>query len=266
MELDRPERARRTLLQAVVRHREDAYAWAALARLEAEAGRPEVALGAMERAHRLRPRDRGLAHRYQRLLRDHGRPEQRRAARLAPLLAESEGRAEMGDVEGALEVLKLAADLAADSRTLRARVQVRVGLLHLRREAYAEAEAACRAGLERLGDGEDVPRLRAELQLLRSELALVGGRPEEALAAADRALQWVPAHPLAVVNRALARLELGDHAGAVEDLSTALSGGLARRMTREAFLGLDGVAELLGASPPLRQAFDAAWIEPGADP
>ena len=258
LEAERDRRARRTLLAAVVHHPEDAYAWLALARLELAEGRTLLGLGAVERAYRARPADPVVAQRYQTVLRRHGRPEQRRAARIAPLLTEADGRLELGDAAGALRTLEAASAAAGDDEELGARIALRRGLVFVRQGRFDAAAAAVTAGLERLPRLRD-RRLEVDLHLLDSEVALGLDDPERSLAAADRALALRPRHPLAHTNRALACLRLGRASAAVTSLLAALDAGLSRRLGRADFLGLPGVNDLLAGSPELARRVDATW-------
>lgn len=251
--------ARRTLLRALALHPDDAFAWANLARIEARTDRGPSALGAIERAHRLRPNDESFAHRHRLYLTRFGRPEERLQARMAPLLFEAEGRAELGDIDGALDTLASVASLAEGDRALLAMVHLRRGHLFLGRRELEAASRAREAGSVSLGEGADHPALRSELELLRSELALANGEARAALEAASAADRWRPGHPLAAANRALAQIALGRRRAAIEALDQALEAGIALRMSREDFLSLAGVAGLVESSEPLRQKVQAVW-------
>lgn len=251
--------ARRTLLQAVARHPDDAFGWAALARIETAAGRGELALAAFERAARLRPDHAGLARERRRAQERFGSGFERHAARLAPLLAEADGRAELGDVEGALGTLEAAELAAGDHGPLLARIELRRAMLHLGAGAASEGLEAARQGLEGLGEGADTAALRVELRIVEAEARLARGEPAEAARAAQSALELAPDHPLAATNLAIARLRLGDRAGAEASLLTALAGGLSNRLEREALLELEGLEDLVRESATLRRAMKAAF-------
>ena len=255
----RLEEARRTLLRAVASHPEDAFAWAALGRLEAEAGRGALALGAFERAHQLRPSHEGLALERARALSRFGSDVERRAALVAPLMAEADGRIELGDVEGALVTLEAAQDLAGAQIVLRAGIELRRALVFLSAGAFEEAFFAAQQGLETLGSGRHEPRLRAELWVALSEAHLGRGEPRLAEKAARAAEAAVPAHPVAAVHLGLALLAQGQKAAAVDALIEALKRGLPSRVDRQTFVGLSGVRALSKDNEGLMESIEAAW-------
>lgn len=252
------QEARRTLLRAVAKHPTDAFSWAALARIEADAGRPTLALGAFERAYRLRPDHSGLARERARALERFGSEGVRRAARLATLLAEVDGLVELRDAQGALQVLEMARVVADGDAVLAAEVALKQAMLRLSQEDPAGARSAVERGLMVL-EATPAPKTRADLLVVRAELELRAGMASSARLTSKEALAVMPRHVLALVNLGVASLALGEEADASEALRAALRSGISERVNQEVFLELPGVRALVARDPVLGAEVSAAW-------
>ena len=254
------EEARRTLLRAVASHPQDAFSWAALGRIEARRGQNLRALGAFERAHQLSPDNDALSRERTRAQARFGSPSAKRQARLVPLLTEADGRLELGDTVGALQTLA-AASAVAEKDPISATIELRRALIYVQNGQATEAGHAVDRGLRLLETVDDKPRLKADLLVVRAEIALAGGQVQAAADAAGRARSLIPSHPLAAVNLGLARLQLGDNSAAARELALALELGLSKRLNRAAFLELPGVQTLLNNNAELRSKVASAWSQ-----
>lgn len=114
------------------------------------------------------------------------------------------------------------------------------------------------ADLGRLGDPEQ-PRAVA----LVVELALIGGRPDEAVDLAERAVRGAPGDPWALCARAQVAFAAGDPARAVRDLERAAERGLAVALELQAEglqacgwhdAALDAAGRALASRPSVRAA------------
>lgn len=255
------EQARRTLLKAVEQNANDSLLWTALARIEARKGQGALALDAYDRAYRINPQNEFLRRERVRAKSRFGSLAQKREARLAPLMAEANGRLDLGDTEGALQTLGTASALVIDDSEALARIELKRAAIYLSANQISESRHAVNRGLEHLKSEKGQTRLRADLHVIYAELALKEARNKDAAKAASLALSLVPAHPFAAVNHGLAALQMGRKKRAISDFRLALESGVSRHISKESFLDLPGISELTTKDRAFKEYIDKFWDE-----
>ena len=138
------------------------------------------------------------------------------AARIDPLnplahAGQAQALGAQGDVEGAIDALTRALDIAGDNPDyLAERARLHLDLEDVE-AALADLERAAAAAPERVG-----------VRLLYADVLRFAERLDDALAVASALIQDQPGLPLAYELRASVRMSLGDETGAMEDLATAI--------------------------------------------
>lgn len=250
--------ALRTLSQAVALYPSDGYAWLGLARLHLLRGSGPEGLGALSRARELRPDDPIVDRAWRDARAEHGPELDRRLARLSPLLAELDGRYELGELPEARDLVQRLLTLAAGAPTLEARVRLRGAWVELAEGRLDATDAHVTAGLKAATEAP----LIAELRVVASELALRRERWNEAVAHAEAARAAVPGHTLATVNLAVAEFGRGRRDIARARYLDALGMGIATEIEEGDFrslLGIDAFAE----EPPFEAAIQTAYAGSG---
>lgn len=255
------EEARRILLEGRKRFPRSVDLLVALGRAERRLGRTEAAIAAFGEAHRLRPSDELVESEYQRMLAQHGSPEQRAEAAVRPLIREASGRFQLEDHEGALEALALALERAGDHARVRADVLHRMAVVELGR---AEAERTLALTARALKGGALRSDQLADLALLRSEAFLLQERFREARSASLRCIELRPRDPRAQTNLAFASLRLRRREEALSALRSAVDGGLPRLLTYRQFTALGEPVERMLQDPEFAAIIRKAW--PGRSP
>jgi serine/threonine protein kinase/Tfp pilus assembly protein PilF len=151
------------------------------------------------------------------------------AVRLRPDLAHlyrtrAELRREGGDLEAALEDLDRALEFEPGSgpSPYRAADHIERGRVLYGKGRYQDAVQACDAALRDCPVHDEAPFLHAEAHFLRGQALLLLHRYAEAEQAFSESLRRVPAAALTLRRRGLARIQLGDIGGAVDDYTGAL--------------------------------------------
>ena len=139
------------------------------------------------------------------------------AARIDPLnplahAGQAQSLSAQGDVEGAIEALTRALDIAGDHPDyLAERARLYLDLQNIE-PALADLERAVAAAPERLG-----------VRLLYADVLRFAERLDDALAVVNALIEDEPGLPLAYELRASIRMSLGDEPGALEDLAVAIA-------------------------------------------
>lgn len=230
--------------------------WVALARLELASGRNREALSAYASAERLRPSDETLANEYREALERLGTDEEKREAAVGELVLEASGRGENGDLKGAEQTLKLARDRAGKVARLIGLVDLKIAMVLVRRGEHARALSM----LEPLpkNNALDVA-MRAEAQVVSSEVLLALKRPKDAIKAAESAIQLEPKNVLAHANLGVALAASGEKDRAMNALKRACDLGLARRLTLQEFMAIGPAIDSLKARADFDQMIKTAW-------
>lgn len=247
------DKARRVLLDGRGRFPDSASLALAFARLERDQGRIAEALAAFARASRAHPRDEVIAREYEAMLARHGSDEQKRSARVQPLLREAAGRFELGDVDGARQTLQLALERSDGLSGLAARIHHHLSILEL---SDGRLDRAARHASRGLALERDDRSLRFELSLTLGEIRMAEQRWEPAIRATRSALEIEAQNPLAWANLALSLAALGRMDDAIAAFSQAVDRGLSRRLTHAQLSALGMPYERLSADP----RFDAILV------
>jgi tetratricopeptide (TPR) repeat protein len=248
--------ARDALKLGVRKHPSNELLHLALGRVELSLGQKSDGLAALATAHRLHPSDEDVEREYKEALALYGTDEDRLEAEVQRLVLEASGRVEIDDYKGARDTLKSALEKSSKIPRLAAMVHERLALLALRKGEHQ----AARDELEKtLVLEKSSSPLRAEALVSYSEVLLSLDRTQDAIRAAEEAINIEPKNALAHANIGIAYAMKNDRDGAIRALARAFDCGLSRKLTLDEFLAIGPAIDNLKSHPDFVAMVRRAW-------